>query len=196
MSNFGFVLGNGVSRQGLDVNQLLQLGPVYGCNALYRTHVPTVLVATDYPISERIQEAGFANKTRFYTRKPMPNTGALTVPRDYYGFSSGPIALAIAALDGIKQIYFLGFDMGPTHTGRFNNVYADTEFYKKMSSTPTYTGNWTKQMKTVFQNFPTTQFTRVYGTTTADIKDFEGIANLNKLLLNDFVNRINIGKDL
>ena len=31
-----YVLGNGVSRRDVSVERLLQLGAVYGCNAIYR----------------------------------------------------------------------------------------------------------------------------------------------------------------
>ena len=76
-----FVLGNGVSRNSIDVDVLIKLGPVYGCNALYRTHTPTVLVATDRPISEMIQESGYSKKNKFYTRRPLKNLGGMSVPQ-------------------------------------------------------------------------------------------------------------------
>jgi len=87
-----FVLGNGVSRQQVDLENLKHFGPIYGCNALYRDFKPTVLVSTDRPISERIQDSGYALEHKFYTRKPTPGSGALPVPQKYYGYSSGPIA--------------------------------------------------------------------------------------------------------
>ena len=121
-----FVLGNGVSRLEVNLNTLKECGPIYGCNALYREFIPDVLISTDKPISDRIQNEGYAQKHRMYTRKPIPGLGAFRVPQAYYGFSSGPLAVAQAALDGAKAVYMLGFDMGPIN-GKFNNVYADTE---------------------------------------------------------------------
>ena len=53
-----FVLGNGVSRQGVNLHQLRHLGKIYGCNALYKEFTPDVLVATDKPIAEQIQNSG------------------------------------------------------------------------------------------------------------------------------------------
>ena len=50
-----FVLGNGVSRQAVDLTALKTLGATYGCNAIYREFVPDVLISTDTPISEHIQ---------------------------------------------------------------------------------------------------------------------------------------------
>ena len=191
-----FVLGNGTSRGSIDVELLLKIAPVYGCNALYRTHTPTVLVATDRPISQQIQESGYAKTNRFYTRRPIHNSGAQTVPREYFGFSSGPIATSLAAKDNHARIYLLGFDMGPSKTGKFNNVYADTEFYKQTINAPTFTGNWARQLCTVAKDHPNCEFIRVHGTTTAEIPDFNKVPNMQKLQFADFVARINKPKDL
>ena len=191
-----FVLGNGVSRQPIDVELLLKIAPVYGCNALYRSHTPTVLVSTDRPISQQIQESGYAKTKRFYTRRPLHNSGAQTVPREYFGFSSGPIATALAAKDKHTRIYLLGFDMGPSETGKFNNVYADTEFYKQTINAPTFTGNWVRQLCTVAKDHANCEFIRVHGSTTAEISEFSKIPNMQKLQFADFVARINKPKDL
>ena len=191
-----FVLGNGISRQHIDVDILLKLGTVYGCNALYRTHTPHVLVSTDRPISTTIQESGYAHKNRFYTRRPSPGSGAQSVPKQYHGFSSGPIATGIACLDLNRRIYLLGFDMGPTVVGKFNNVYAGSEFYKSADANPTFTGNWIRQLSTVVRDFPSVEFIRVSGDTTADIPDFRSLTNLQSITIGDFVLRINTSKDL
>jgi len=192
-----FVLGNGVSRATIDVDDLMRLGPVYGCNALYRTHAVTALVATDRPIAEEIQNSGYSLRHRFYTRRPLPNTGAQAVARPYFGFSSGPIALALAAADSPGgRIYLLGFDLGPTLSGRFNNLFADTDHYKKSEAAPTFTGNWIRQMITVMRDHPDRQFLRVYGRTTAVITEFEAVRNLERVDMVEFLRRINTPKDL
>lgn len=191
-----FVLGNGTSRLAIDLNYLQTLGPIYGCNALYREFVPDVLISTDKPISSRIQEEGYSLKHKFYTRRPFPGQGALDVPQQYFGFSSGPIATALAALDKNIAIYLIGFDMGPNENGKFNNVYADTEFYKKSSAVPTYTGNWVRQLITVTKDFPKASFYRIKGVTTANIPELNGVKNLTHMVMEDFLNRINNTKDL
>lgn len=191
-----FVLGNGVSRRDIDLQNLKHFGPIYGCNALYRDFEPTVLVATDRPIAERIQDSGYALKHKFYTRKPQPSSGALQVPQKYFGYSSGPIAASIAAMDGAVMIYLLGFDMGPVTGNRFNNVYADTEFYKKSASPPTFTGNWTNQLATIMKDFPDRLFVRIMAPTTAVVAKFDGIVNYRTMEIAEFQNRINNTKDL
>ena len=191
-----FVLGNGLSRQAVDIDKLMLRGSVYGCNGLYRTHAVTALIATDRPISQAIQESGYAKKNRFYTRRPMANLGALPVPKEYFGFSSGPIATAIAAKEHENPIYLIGFDMGPDTTGKFNNVYASTEFYKALGAPPTYTGNWAKQLSKVMSDCSQQRFIRVIGPTTAGIPELENIKNLTFMTMDTFLERINTRKDL
>lgn len=191
-----FVLGNGISRQGIDPGTLAERGKVYGCNALYREFTPTALVATDRPIATEIQQTGYSERNRFHTRRPIPGLGARPVPKQYYGNSSGPIATALAAMDGCTRIYLLGFDMGPSTTGKFNNIYANTAHYKKSTDLPTFTGNWIKQIAQVTRDFPAVRFCRVMGETTAAPPDLANLANLETLALEHFLERINTGKDL
>jgi len=191
-----FVLGNGISRQQVDLNLLKTLGKVYGCNAIYREFTPDVLISTDLPISTRIQQEGYSAKNMHFTRKPLPSLGAYKIAQPYFGYSSGPAAVGQAALDGATAIYLVGFDMGPTRFGRFNNIYADTEFYKKSSATPTFTGNWVRQIKQIAKDFSKTSFFRVTGDTTAELPDLKAIPNMLHMPMTDFLNRINNTKEL
>jgi hypothetical protein len=191
-----FVLGNGISRKNISLTALKSAGKIYGCNALYREFTPHVLVSTDRPIATHIQNTGYAKENLFYTRRPIDGTGAKRVPESYFGYSSGPIATAIAAQDGNLCIYLLGFDMGPDQNKQFNNVYADTEFYKSSNSLPTFTGNWTKQLIKVMEDFAHVRFVRICGETTAKILELENIKNLQHQDLGTFLDRINNKKDL
>ena len=191
-----FVLGNGISRQTISLPDLQQLGKIYGCNALHREFTPDVLVATDKPIATYIQNLGYAKKNRFYTRRPLPDSGSLQVPAEYFGYSSGPIAISIAARDKHCRIYLLGFDIGATETNTFNNVYSDTEFYKRSTATPTFTGNWIKQLCRILQDNPQTIFIRICSDTTARIPELESIRNLEHQSLASFQDRINTKTEL
>lgn len=172
------------------------MGKIYGCNALYREYTPDVLIATDRPIATEIQNSGYSKKNTFYTRRPIDGLGARRVPDPYFGYSSGPIATAIAAQDDHRRIYMLGFDMGPTEHKQFNNIYAGTEFYKAPTSAPTFTGNWIKQLIKITADYPQTQFIRVQGPTTAQIPELLAVQNLTHQDLATFLNRINNKKDL
>jgi hypothetical protein len=194
--SIAFVLGNGTSRKEVAMSALAQCGKIYGCNALYREYTPNVLVSTDRPIADHIQQSGYSAEHRFYTRRPLPGLGAKEVPKPYFGYSSGPIATALAAIDGHRHIYLLGFDMGPTANNTINNLYAGTEFYKPTNATPTFTGNWIKQLVQIMKEHTQTRFVRVQGPTTAHITQFDNIPNLSHVDLATFLVRINNKKDL
>lgn len=191
-----FVLGNGISRKDISLTTLHQLGKIYGCNALHREFIPDVLVATDKPIAAHIQNLGYAKKNRFYTRRPLLDSGALQVPPEYFGYSSGPIAISIAAKEYHCRIYLIGFDVGPTETNTFNNIYSDSEFYKQSTANPTFTGNWIKQLTQVIKDHPHTKFIRICGDTTARISELEVLRNLEHQSMSSFQDRINTKKEL
>ena len=185
-----FVLGNGQSRREINLGQLREHGKIYGCNALYREFTPDVLVATDLPIATAIQESGYALKNKFHTRRPIEGQGALKVDKRYHGFSSGPNALGLACVDGAHRIYMLGFDLGST-SGKFNNVYADSQFYKKSSEPPTFSGNWVKQVKKICDDYPDVQFIRVEGLESAFVPDLANVKNFKHLPITDFQTLLN-----
>jgi hypothetical protein len=191
-----FVLGNGRSRQAVDLLALKQHGPIYACNAIYREFTPDVLVATDLPIATVIQESGYAQKNKFYTRRPLPNSGAHRLCKEYMGFSSGPNAVGLACLDGYTRIYMLGFDLG-TANGKFNNLYADTDFYKKSSAPPTFSGNWIRQIAQICNKYPTRQFIRVQGPESAPVYDLAQQApNMKFMEISEFKDLLNTSKGL
>jgi hypothetical protein len=161
-NNPAFVLGNGTSRLAVNASQLLELGTVYGCNALYREIAPHYLIAVDLKMVNEILGAGYNKKNQVWTN---PNR-ALNEVRDLNffkpskGWSSGPTALWLSAVNGHKEIYILGFDyMGVE--GKFNNVYADTFNYKRSLEPATFFGNWLNQTEQVVKEFKNTQFYRV-----------------------------------
>jgi hypothetical protein len=184
-----FVLGNGVSRRGIDLEQLRLYGKIYGCNALYREFTPDVLVATDRPIATAIQESGYAQHNEFYTRKPIEGLGAKLLMPKYQGYSSGPNAVGLSANHGHTHIYLIGFDMGPNNN-HFNNIYADTEFYKTSAYPPTFVGNWVKQIAHICKDYPQAKFLRVCGDTTATISELDQISNLSHQKLSAFLAEI------
>ena len=118
------------------------------------------------------------------------------MPKPYFGFSSGPIAVGLAALDGHTCIYLLGFDMGPSTANTINNLYAGTEFYRDINEPPTYTGNWIKQLAQIMTEYKSVKFVRIQGPTTAQIPQLDTIRNLTHVDLATFTDRINNKKDL
>ena len=59
MSSIAFVLGNGESRKGIEINDLMEIGTVFACNAVYRTHRPHFLVAVDPKMILEIAETDY-----------------------------------------------------------------------------------------------------------------------------------------
>jgi len=83
------------------------------------------------------------------------------------------------------DVYLLGFDMAGINN-RFNNVYADSEFYKRSGATPTYSGNWERQLLKVMHDYPHTNFIRVHGAVTADVPEFNKHPRYSRLNIGDF----------
>ena len=181
-----FVLGNGLSRQEVDLQRLRCLGKIYGCNAIYREFEPDVLVATDTPISEHIQRIEYARSHCFYTRRPIDGLGAQRIPEDYFPYSSGPAAVGIAADHGYDTIVLIGFDLGPGANDSYNNVYADTEFYRRSTARPVTAVNWIDQLQTIARKFAQVQFQRVLGNTSTYVSKFDTIANFSQITIQDF----------
>jgi hypothetical protein len=186
----GFILGNGCSRLAVDLNKLMDIGTVYGCNGLYRDFTPHCLVATDRPIADEIQKSGYALTNRFHTRKPIEDLGGKTLQKEYKGYSSGPNAAGLALVDGHSDIYLIGMDLGTTN-GMFNNIYAGSQFYKKELDPPTFAGNWVRQITQLCEKFESRQFYRVEGKESAYIKTFNNIPNMRILAMDKFLEMVN-----
>jgi len=159
-----FVLGNGTSRKGIEVNKLQQQGKVYGCNALYRTHEPDYLVAVDVKMVAEIAKSGYQHRHEVWTNpnRSFSKFHNLNFFHPAKGWSSGPTALWLASQHDYKTIFILGFDYKGIDDGKkFNNVYADTMNYKKSRDSATFFGNWLRQTKTVIKDHPHIQYKRV-----------------------------------
>jgi hypothetical protein len=139
ISNRAVVIGNGTSRLDFNLQHLKTpsglLGAktvqTYGCNALYRDFAPDFLVATgNNGIIDEIANSSYTNDNIVYTNNlhllEHPNKFYL-IPYDPYA-DAGTTAAYIAAFDGHKRIYLLGFD-GYDMDGHNNNIYADTNGY-------------------------------------------------------------------
>ena len=67
MSSIAFVLGNGESRKGIDIDDLKQKGTVFACNAVYRTHRPDFLVAVDPKMVLEIAETDYMENNKVWS---------------------------------------------------------------------------------------------------------------------------------
>ena len=147
-----FVLGNGRSRLNASLNELKSYGATYGCNAIYREFDPDYLIAVDAKMILEIDAVQYQQKRPVWTNpnKETRNCSGLNYFTPSLGWSSGPSALHLASLHNPKEIYMLGFDY-VGRNGLINNVYADTDNYKKSSDIATYYGNWKDQTEQVIR---------------------------------------------
>lgn len=182
-----FVLGNGTSRKRLVLKNLQKYAVVYACNAIYREYTPNYLVAVDVKMINEIVASGYNAKHPVWTN---PNRGALLKENLNYfsphkGWSSGPTALWFASQHHYKEIYIFGFDYQGL-SGKFNNVYADTDNYKRSTDSATYYGNWLHQTVSVIKENPKIKFYRVIGQTDYIPDKFSGINNLSHIRYEEF----------
>ena len=201
MSSIAFVLGNGESRKGIEINDLKEKGTVFACNAVYRTHRPHFLIAvdpkmvfeiaeTDYPIHNKV----WSNFNAQYNKHPKI-LNHVNWFKPSLGWSSGPTALRMACEHGFKEIYILGFDYQGHNQGKrftLNNMFGDTRNYKKRNDEATFYGNWMNQTKRCLQDFKDVKFHRVIPKGWFQPKDIEWAGNIDHPTTEEFLAKFDL----
>lgn len=184
-----FVIGNGTSRASIDLKHLTKHGKIYGCNALYRSFAPDYLIAVDVKMIIEISKTGYQNHHPVWTNqnKAYQNITNLNFFKPSKGWSSGPTALWLASQHNYTRIFILGFDYKGLNEGRsVNNIYADTENYKKSTDGATYYGNWLRQTSQVIKENQKTQFYRVIAPDNYVPEELNRFVNLKNIFVDDF----------
>lgn len=124
-----FIIGNGKSREGFDLEQLRPYGDIYGCNALYRDFEPDWLIAIDDAITKEIQESNFP-KNKFihplYEEQfEHPEFNPFTRLRSNAGMN----AMMEALKHGKRELICLGFDFVINNELSVSNLYDGTNAY-------------------------------------------------------------------
>lgn len=187
--DIAFVLGNGISRKPIKLDDLKPLGKTYGCNALYRSFTPDYLVAVDARMVIEITRTGYQLTNQMWTNpnRSYRNIQGLNLFNPSKGWSSGPTALWLASQHKYKEIYILGFDYQGNDNGRyFNNMFADTVNYKKSSDRATFYGNWLKQTLITVSENPDTTYYRVNEDSGFVPKEMVNIKNLKHITVKEF----------
>ena len=201
MSSIAFVLGNGESRRGIEINDLKEKGTVFACNAVYRTHRPDFLVAvdpkmifeiaeTDYPVHNKV----WSNFNAQYNKHPKI-LNHVNWFKPSLGWSSGPTALRMACEHGFTEIYILGFDYQGLNQGKrftLNNIFGDTRNYKKRNDEATFYGNWMNQTKRCLQDFKDVRFHRVIPKGWFKPKDIEWAGNIDHPTTEEFLAKFDL----
>ena len=204
MAEVAFVLGNGESRRGIDINDLKEKGTVYACNAVYRTHQPHWLVAVDPKMMLEIAETDYVVHNKVYSNynrqyeKHQKLLDHVTWSKPSLGWSSGPTALRLACEQGFKEIYILGFDYqglavdANKNRFNFNNIYGDTRNYKRSNDQATFFGNWMNQTKKCLQDFKDVKFHRVIPAGGYQPKGLEWKDNIDHPSTEEFLEKFNL----
>jgi len=193
--NSAFVLGNGLSRSSIEPEELKKYGPVYGCNALYRTFRPDYLVAVDVKMILEINKSMYQHKNQVWTNYNKSYEGLQHF--NYFqpgkGWSSGPTALWLSAQHRHKKIYILGFDYKGLDDGkRLNNIFANTRNYKKSTDGATFFGNWMRQTIAVLRENPHIEFNRIILPDNYIPDELNTFDNYNEVLVEDFTKMFEI----
>ncbi len=201
MSSIAFVLGNGESRRGIEINDLMEKGTVFACNAVYRTHRPHFLIAVDPKMILEIAETDYmlhnkvwSNFNAQYNKHPKILDHCNWF-KPSLGWSSGPTALRMACEHGFKEIYILGFDYQGHNDGKrfkLNNMFGDSRNYKKRNEEATFYGNWMNQTKRCLQDFKDVRFHRVIPKGWFRPKDIEWHENMDHPTTEEFLSRFDL----
>ena len=195
--NIAFVIGNGTSRIGIDLNHLKKFGKIYACNAVYREFNPDYLVAVDTKMVNEIAKNGYQRIGEVWTNynKQYERYTGLNYFEPSKGWSSGPTALHLASEHRNKTIYILGFDyrgIGADNK-RVNNIFSGTPNYKREHDNATYFGNWLRQTTNVIQKNPEKRYIRVIGDKKGFVPEpMEKFGNLSHITREDFLKSFNL----
>ena len=201
MADIAFVLGNGESRRGIDIDDLKKHGTVFACNGVYRTHRPDFLIAVDPKMILEIAESDYMLHNKVWSNfnaqynKHQKILNHCNWFKPSLGWSSGPTALRLACDQGFKDIYILGFDYQGHKDGnrfRFNNVFKDSRNYKKSKDEATFYGNWMNQTKRCLQDFKDVKFHRVIPSGWFQPKDLEWNGNIDHPTTEEFLSKFDL----
>ncbi len=178
-----FVIANGTSRVGFDLNKLNGKGDTFGCNALYRDYMPDYIGCIDSPMFEELVRQDVYKATKMISKhlyegiiKTYPRARVYVQTfKDALGedlnYDTGQTMLDYAArkTTGTGAIYMLGFDLSnytdnmKQSTNPMNNIYKGTDCYAPANASERYSGKWIWQMAEVFRKNRHIEFYRVGG---------------------------------
>jgi hypothetical protein len=89
-----FCIGNGQSREPVDLIKLKSQGKIYGCNGLYRDFTPDVLCSVDGQMMHEIYHSGYGDKNELWLRDWNPIPGVTYNLVVYANLSPSEIEIA------------------------------------------------------------------------------------------------------
>ncbi len=178
-----YVIGNGPSRKGFDLNKLPATGQTYGCNALYRDFVPDYIFSVDTKMTVKMLEDKVYEKCIHYApalevNRPHGKDKLHLTPNNPH-WISGNQAFWTACVHGHKNIYLIGFDFREYGKGQLNNIYQDTKNYGPRNSDIIFE-NWLRQFRQLQIMRPYCNWTVVHDNPPDYLKVSNPSANFGK----------------
>lgn len=185
LSDHAVVIGNGKTCHDFDLTQILpyrevtewgEVGPwihkrqirnffTYGCNAIYRNYKPDFIVANGDGVVQEIAESTVDKSNVIYTNSKnlQKYPGKFVFTPQNPEVNAGATAAYMAAFDGHKKVYMLGFD----------GIDSPKNNYNMFAGTPNYPAAdhiineeyWVRSLSTVMSVYSDTEFIRVTPTT-------------------------------
>ena len=193
------VIGNGVSRNLLNLSRIKNhrtgIGGVnriqsYGCNALHRDFSPDFLVVNNQKILDEARLNPNLSNTNIMLSNAMlvNNPGVGNIIPYGVGMNAGAIATYLAAFDGHKKIYLLGFDNQDNVLN--NNIYANTNGYHS-SETAISSYKWEICMSEIFRTYNDVEFIRINQNNTAP-KTWRSCLNFRNVNIRQFALEVDL----
>ena len=177
-----YIIGNGPSRKGFDLNKLKETGQTYGCNALYRDFMPDFIFSVDTKITVEMCENEVGLKTIHYAPSLEVNReyskGMLHLIPNNPHWITGNQAFWTACVHGHKNIYLIGFDFREYGKNELNNMYQDTKNYGERHGNDIFEG-WLKQFRDHLKMRPYCHFTIVHDNPPEYLNYLQTGVNLN-----------------
>lgn len=130
-----FIIGNGKTREGFDLEQLRLHGTIYGCNALYRDFTPDYLVAIDEAITQEIRESDFPEDKFIHPDFEEQFEHPEFNPFSRFRSNAGMNAMIEALKHGKRELICLGFDFVISDEIAVKNLYDGTNAYGRETRT-------------------------------------------------------------
>ena len=123
------IIGNGPSRNIIDLHKLVGKAPLYGCNALYRDfHKWDYLVAIDNGMINELHKERVDNGNLIIPSEDERWESA-EYSRNRRRSNAGMVAMDYAIKHGNNLLYLLGFDFILEGEDSVDNVYRDSSNY-------------------------------------------------------------------
>ena len=169
------VVGNGESRNLLNLELFSKDYDIIGCNAICREAHIDKLVCVDRRMLEESVNHPNTKNTKIYTREDyvpyyngigyknvqcVPDIPYEPVQKqdEAFHWGSGPYAILIGALTSEESTVILaGFDLY-SKDGKINNIYKGTQNYNRADSNAVDPSYWIHQVGKVFECFPEKDF--------------------------------------